>query len=905
MRRIWITLMAGAGLALALVVPSNEPLRAQSRVVAEDSGHAALGLALRRLNTTATFLQVTAHPDDENNGLLAWLSRGRGMRTVLFTLTRGNGGQNEIGPELFEDLAVVRTSELEAVHRYDGAEQYFARAVDFGFSFSTEETFRKWGKEEILGDVVRMIRTIRPDVITAMRPDGTGGGQHHQASALLAQEAFRAAADPARYPEQVSDGLRPWQAKKLYFMVGFSPYMQPPPGMKVIDVDSNVYDGLLGRTYADIGAEARTMHKCQGMGQFLPLPGPQVFQYHLADTTIPGELDKTESGLFDGVDTTPAALVAMAGPNPPPALISGVAAISEQAVRAQKAFASSGDEQTLSAIATGLAAVRSLRAGLSSMNLADAARYDIGSRLGTLQRDFESAALLAAGISIDAISDDGLVYGGQPLKVTVLAVNRGSADVSLTDVKLQGFTSAGSCKPATVAGGAVYSCASDVNVLPGAGLTAPYWHPIPGVSRSSFDPGVPFGVPFAPSPFRAIFRLRIGDTEFETGVPVAYRYTTDIFTGEKRMDLHVVPAFAVRVNPETAIVPAPAKAPAPPAKPAAGPERTVFVTVINGTKSQAAGSVSMTAPAGWLVTPASVPVRFSHEDEALTVRFSVKMPAAVAPGDYTLKAAMTSPSTPGRTFDQGYQVVEYPHIRRRHVLHDAVAVVKVLGVKTTPNVSVGYIMGVGDVVPDALEQIGAKVTLIDTDELAWGDLSKYQVIFTGIRAYERRQDLRAYNRRLLDYAESGGTVIVQYNKMEFNEAQYGPYPARVSSSRATDENAPVMLLVPANPIFNVPNKVTEATWKGWVQERGLYFLGEKDGKYVDLLQIDEPFEYNKGLKKGALVEARFGKGRWIYVGLGLWRQVLAGTPGAYELLANMVTLGKVPPGAAELLPAKK
>ena len=329
------------------------------------------------------------------------------------------------------------------------------------------------------------------------------------------------------------------------------------------------------------------------------------------------------------------------------------------------------------------------------------------------------------------------------------------------------------------------------------------------------------------------------------------------------------------------------------------------MTVINGTKSAASGSVTLAAPEGWQVTPASSPVTFSHEDEARTVRFAVKMPAALAPGDFTLKAAMTSPAAPGVTFDRGYQVVEYPHIQRHHVLHDAASAFKVQSVKTTPGVNVGYIMGVGDVVPDALEQIGAKVTLIDADELAWGDLSRYQVIFTGIRAYERRQDLRAYNRRLLDYAEAGGTVIVQYNKTEFNEAQYGPYPARVSSSRATDENAPVIMLVPNNPVFNLPNKVTDATWKGWVQERGLYFLGEKDAKYADLLQIDEPFEFNKGLKKGALVEAIAGKGRWLYVGLGLWRQVMAGTPGAFELLANMVNLGKVPVGAAELTAATK
>ncbi len=905
MKRFVLTSMTGIALGVALFIPLNGSLAAQNRLVAQDTGHAALGLALRKLNTVATFLQTTAHPDDENNGLLAWLSRGEGMRTVLFTMTRGNGGQNEIGPELFEDLAVVRTAELMAVHRYDGAEQYFGRAVDFGFSFSVDETFQKWGKDEVLGDAVRMIRMIRPDVITAMRPDGTGGGQHHQASAILTQEAFRAAADPNRYPEQMKEGLRPWQAKKLYFMEGFAPYVQPPPGMKVVSVDSNVYDPLLGRTYADIGAEARTMHKCQGMGQFLPLPGPSAVQYHLADSVIPGEMDKTETGLFDGVDTTLGALVAMAGPNPPQGLTAGVSAIADQASRALKAFATEGDSATIPAILAGLTAVRSLRDQLPSLGLSEQARYDIDSRLAINQKDFEAAALLAHAVSIEVISDDGLVYGGQPVKVTVIAVNHGPADATVSGVTIEGFTSGGSCKPATLAKDAIYDCVSEVSVPPGAKLTAPYWHTAKNTYRSTFDPDVPFGVPFAPTPFRAAVRLKFGNTEITADTPVMYRYTTDIFTGEKRMEIHVVPTFAVRVNPEMAIVPAPAARAAAAAKPDAGQVRTVFVTIINGTKSQAGASVTLAAPDGWQISPATSTVSFGHEDEARTVRFTVKMPATLPPGDYTLKASVTSPSAPGMTFDRGYQVVEYPHIQRHHVLHDAASVFKVQSVKTTPNVNVGYIMGVGDVMPDALEEIGAKVTLIDSDELAWGDLSKYQVIFLGIRAYERRQDLRAYNRRLLDYAEAGGTVIVQYNKMEFNEAQYGPYPAKVSTSRATDENAPVTVLVPGNPVFNLPNKVTDATWKGWVQERGLYFLGEKDPKYVDLLQIDEPFEYNKGIKKGALVEAIAGKGRWLYVGLGLWRQVLAGTPGAYELLANMVNLGKVPVSPAELGPGKK
>jgi hypothetical protein len=248
------------------------------------------------------------------------------------------------------------------------------------------------------------------------------------------------------------------------------------------------------------------------------------------------------------------------------------------------------------------------------------------------------------------------------------------------------------------------------------------------------------------------------------------------------------------------------------------------------------------------------------------------------------------------TFNQGYQVVEYPHTTRRHVLTSPQVAVKALDVSVKPNLTVGYVMGVGDEVPAALEQLGVKLTLINSDELAWGDLNHYDVIMTGVRAYERRADLRANNQRLLDYARAGGTVIVQYNKFEFNDAQYGPFPAKVGRERVTDENAEMKLLAPAHPVFNSPNAIGRADWTGWVQERGLYFLDAagRDPQFTDLVEFTEPFPYNQGAKRGALVEAKVGQGRWIYVGLGLWRQLPAGTDGAFRLMANLLSLGRAP-----------
>jgi hypothetical protein len=362
---------------------------------------------------------------------------------------------------------------------------------------------------------------------------------------------------------------------------------------------------------------------------------------------------------------------------------------------------------------------------------------------------------------------------------------------------------------------------------------------------------------------------------------VEFRYVKDIYLGDKRMELNVVPAFSAVVTPALAIFPASAPV-----------KREIHVSVTNGTKGAAEASVTLDLPSGWRATPASMPLSFAHEDESLSARFEVTAPPQAKVGQYTLRAVVTSSVAPAEKFSDGYQVIEYPHIQRRQVIKPAQASLKVVDVKTIPNLNVGYIIGVGDQVPPALEQLGAKVNYIDEDELAWGDLSKHDVILTGVRAYERRADLRAYNRRLLDFVSRGGTLIVQYNKTEFNQAEYGPYPAKVSGNRVSDESVPVKILAPADPAFNFPNKIGPSAWANWVQERGLYFLGEKDAKYVDLLSMTDSFKDNPGEKLGSMVEAKYGKGKWIYLGLGLWRQLPAGTDGAYELLANLISLPK-------------
>jgi LmbE family N-acetylglucosaminyl deacetylase len=897
-----ITPLHRVALIAALVSTAWFVPRAQMRVVPVDleQGHVGLGLALRHLGNTGIFMQADAHPDDENNGLLVMLNRGQGVRTALATATRGNGGQNEIGPELFEALGVLRTEELQAIHRFDGAEQYFTRAVDFGYSFSAEETQKNWGPGETTGDFVRLIRMVRPDVMIAQATDQFGDGAQHPTAGLVSTEAARIAGDPSQYPEQIKAGLRPWQPKKVY-IAG-----RNGSSAKQCAISLAGFDSLLGRTYAEVGTEARSMHKCQGMAQLLALPGPAISYYQLLQTTIAGQAQRDDQTLFDGIDTSVAGLAQLAGPRPPRELTDGLSAIAEAVQNAQKKFDGEGDDATVPPLVNGLRTVRVVRALLR--HLPDPGRFEIDFRLRQKEREFQQAILLANSLRVEALADDGIVVPGQPVHVSLIVANRGAGDVTIKQIKFDGFEADPGCvmSAAPLKKGQIQKCEPTLKVKGDERITEPYWHRAGEAGLYTFDADAPFGLPYRPTRFYAqvTFAFANGEEVFD-GLPIQYRYQGNIFSGEKRSDLLVVPPFSVRVSPEIAIIPASAPLAQPPASvpsatarrrggpvplsgPLSGPPaREIRVTIVNDTKAAAESVVHLALPPGWSSVPLEQPIAFSREDESQTVRFQIKAPASAASGEYHVTASVALGS---ETFGRGYQVIEYPHIRRQHVYHDADVTLKVLDVKAAPNLTVGYIMGVGDEVPAAIEQLGAKVEMIGPDDLAWGDLSRYGAIVTGVRAYERRDDLRANNSRLLDYVRNGGTLVVQYNKLEFNQAQFGPYPAQVGRGRVTDETAPVTMLAPADPVFTTPNTITDAAWNGWVQERGLYFLGDHDSRYRDLVSLEDPFPLNRGEKQGALVEATYGKGHWIYVGLGLWRELPAGVPGAYQLLANLISL---------------
>ncbi|WP_291988048.1 PIG-L family deacetylase [Luteitalea sp.] len=881
--------VAGVALLLALAVPAHTQYRFQP--VGEHPDQAALGLVLRQLGSVGSLMMTTAHPDDENNALLARYKFRNGVRTTLVTATRGNGGQNEIGPEIFESLAVLRTEELLAAHRVDGAEQYFARAVDFGFSFSRDETFQRWHRDKILEDYVYWIRKIRPDVIVGFIWDHTqGGGQHHQASSDITAEAFRLAADASKFPAQIAAGLKPWQASKFYYTGGFGGGPDKAAPEAVCRIDGNIFDPLLGRTYNELGAQARSMHMCQGMPQLYSLPGPQPRMYVLQDTVLTTPKADQNTDMFAGIDTSLRSL-ARFGKGGSPALGLAIESLEGQVRSAQLAFETKGVAGARAALPQVLTTVRALRAQLGNMHPDADARYEVDFRLEQKERQAEEALRLASGLRVDLLADDGLIVGGQPAKIALRAFAGGGDGVAVKAVEFTGFDGTAACPAVPLEGLKPYVCDATLTVPAKAKLTTAYWKRLPDRDYYDFDPEAPFGLPFEPTPFTAKVTLTIGGLDQVVTYPVSFRHEGNVFSGEKRQELLVVPALAVKLGADVV------------AFPGGGVTRDISVTVTNHARSGGTADVTLQLPAGWTSAPAAESVTFAREDEARQVTFAITPPAGTPPGRYDVKAVA---SRDGQSFDKGYEAIEYPHIRRRHLVADAAGSLKVLDLKPVTGVTVGYIMGVGDQVPPALVQLGATVEFLTPEQLASADLSRFTVVMTGVRAYERRNDLRAYNQRLLDYAAKGGTVIVQYNKFEFNEAQYGPYPGtigrpspnpgpfgRFSADRVTDETAPVKVLVPEHPVFTTPNRIGEAAWKGWVQERGLYFFGTEaaDKRYVDLVEMADPFPNNPGVKRGALVEARVGQGRWVYVGLNLWRQLPAGTDGAYALMANLLSLG--------------
>jgi LmbE family N-acetylglucosaminyl deacetylase len=806
-----------------------------------------LGLALRRLPVMGTVLVITAHPDDENNAALVAWGHGRGLRTVVLTATRGEGGQNEIGRELGEALGLLRVAELDAVHARDGAEQRFARAYDFGYSFSVDETYEKWGRAEVLADFVWGIRAVRPDVIVTLPREGRGGGQHHQASARLAAEAFRAAADATAFPPASTGGLLPWQARKIY---------ETAVGMGAADkggvrLETSVPDPLLGATWHERGARAREEHRTQGMRVPPGAPTTSVFTLVDSEPRVSGP----ENDILDGIDTSWRRLLAFAGPEERPALEDATDAI-------QAALAAAEDGAVLPSLRSALILSRRLREEALVGDWSERARIEILSRLAAKETDLVEALALAHGITVDVSAEDRGWVPGQAVVVTARADAAPVEGGKLQDLAL--------LLPKGWAAARLDAHRHRIRIPPAAALTRPFGRKETGAARYEVPPAHRAGPVFPPADVVARLHFSSGGVVASLDRPLR--------------GVVVLPLFDLDVPAPTLILPL------------EGPRRAeVRVRVRHhGTRARAA-DCALELPAGWRAQPSRVRLHFTKEDEEQEARFVMSAPPGGAATACLPMSAVVRAS--GRVYRETFQRIDYPHIERRYFPHRASWCTQVLDVKGTEGARVGYVVGAGDPGLEALAQLGVAATALSAEVIASGDLSAFTTIVTGIRAYQTRPDLARHHDRLLDYVRGGGHLVVQYNKDELNRrgegGSYAPYPARVGRRRITDEASPVRLLRPDHPLLVQPNRLGPADFEGWVQDRGLYLLDAADPQYEELLASEDAWPDNAGEHKGLLVSARLGRGRWTYVGLALWRQLEAGVPGAYRLLANLV--GQPPP----------
>ena len=870
------------------------------RPVPDGRGTATLAQAVLRLPVVASMLHTGAHPDDENSALVAYVSRGLHARAAYLSLNRGEGGQNLIGPQLYDAIGVIRTEELLSARRFDGAEQFFTRAYDFGFSKSAGESLEYWnGDEMLLSDVVRVIRRFRPDVIVSVFADSPRDGHgHHQASGRITREAFYAAADPDRFPEHLRDGLRPWQARKLYINNTRASF----DSIDSLLVDVGSYSPLLDRSYRELGLAGRSMHRSQDMGTLQP-KGPATTKIKLVARV--GMADPDGDGhLFDGLDTTFMRFRAMAGPDAEtiPGFSDRLGRLDALARAAVDAYRPLDPPALLDPVLEGLRTIRALREDLVQSALPRNALADILFLLDQKEEDFANVAVLALGIAFEVLAASDRVVPGDTLGVYLELLNRSARSVRVTRLGLDvpaGWTAASGpvqtnpasraepaeptelAEPANMAADIGYNESVAgvwrVSLPSDARLTRPYWHRGSlNDRRVEVEETAWIGLPWRPQPVIGRAGIAVDGVDIEIRRPVQYRYADRAF-GEIRRELQVVPALSVTLDPQVVVA-------------KSGRERPLqfSVTVLSNVNGTIEGGLSLEAPEGWEITPSDVPLSFAGKGQSATHRFTV-IPAPGAPaGAHAIRAVARSD---GNEYREGYEVIAYPHIEPRHLYRETVSTVQVVQVELPEGLAVGYIMGTGDQVPLALEQMGVQVRLLTKEDLATADLGDFDLIIAGIRAYEVRPDLVAVNRRLLDYVEAGGLYIVQYNKYAFNRSQYGPYPFRINRphDRVTREDAPVDVLAPDHPVFNRPNRITDADFEGWVQERGLYFLGEWDPRYTPLMASQDPGETPRA---GGLVEARYGKGRYIYTGYAWFRQLPAGVPGAVRLFANLVSLAK-------------
>jgi LmbE family N-acetylglucosaminyl deacetylase len=784
-------------------------------------------------------LVIAAHPDDEDSGLLALVSRGMGAGAAYLSLSRGEGGQNLIGPELGVALGLIRTRELQAARSFDRAQQFFTRAYDFGFTRDLAETERFWPPDSVLKDVVRVVRRFRPQVIVAVF-SGTprdGHGQH-QMSGVMARRAFEVAGDSTAFPELArEEGLAPWRPLKLYASARFG-----PASAATLRIPEGTLEPVSGQTLSQIAMRGRSQHRTQDFGRVQSL-GPSDARLALEQSRVPARAD---GGLFDGIPVGQPWLTPFA-----------------DSLRAAVAPERMGD------------AVRPLTEALARL------RRDGGIRARPeLEPLLEEAIGIAAGVLLDVRAERGVLVPGETVDVTAQVDNAGADPIVWRNVELvphaDGWTTGAALSPSEngVAAGQLAEARAAVAVPAGTRPTRPYFtlHPLHGAWYDWSDaPPAVRGLPDSPPPLTARFALEIAGVPVTIEREVTLRIQDQAY-GEVREPLRVAPRIEVRVDPDTLLWPAGDRTP-----------RAFSVTLSHHAADTTRGDVRLVVD-GWPAMPPT-PFVLTRRDEEVTLTIPVTRPATMTAGDVTMRAeARTSD---GAVFSDGSTVLRYPHIRPNLWVRPAETRIRVAPVLLPAAQRIGYVRGASDRVPEALRRAGLSLQVLDGETLEHGDLSAFDVIVIGSRAYETDSALVRANDRVLAWVRRGGHLLVQYQQYPFIRGGFAPYPLEIATphDRITDETSPVTILDPANGAFQRPNHIQGADWDGWPQERGLYFAHTWDSAYEPLLQMQDP---GREPIRGGLLVAPVGKGTYIYTGLSFFRALPAGVPGAFRLFFNLL-----------------
>ncbi len=825
---------------IALVVLSALAVRISSAadlpppMMPEPMNAAEIQLALQKLNVLGRVLYVAAHPDDENTNLIALWANGSLYDTAYLSVTRGDGGQNLIGPELREKLGVIRTQELLAARHLDHGRQFFTRAVDFGFSKRADETLRIWDRDKILADIVWVIRSFRPDVIvTRFSPDDNMTHGHHTASAMLAAEAFKAAADPKRFPEQLTEA-KVWQAKRIVWNT--SPFFYQnrnqqfdPTGLTSLEAGG--FNPLLGKAYTEIAAASVSMHKSQGVGR-PPQRGERKEYFKLLDGA------PMQNALFDGVDTTWARV-----PNANP--------IAEKLRDVISTFAPADP-------AASVAKLIELRQAIAKLK-GDWAVAKLG----------EVDALIAAcaGLHIESSTAVATISPGQALPIKLEAINRSRVPTQLVEARAP---ASGQTLRIGAALGTDEFVSKDLSpAVPGdTAYSQPYYLRKPAtLGTFTVDDQRLIGRPENPPLFPVEVTLQLGGADLRYTIDTKYR-SVDPTAGEVRQALVIAPPAFVNLSNSVYVFP---------------DEKSKDVQLrVTASSGAVRGEVKLAAPAGWKIEPTAFPVDLKNANAEMTAKFTVTPPAIAAEGN--LRAIV---SIDGREYSFARERIAYPHIGVHVLMPPAEAKIVRADIRKKGDL-IGYIAGAGDDLPQALEQIGYSVKLVDPSEITASNLARFDAVVLGIRAYNTQEQIANWQPQLLEYAQAGGVVLVQYNTTaDLKTKSIGPYPLEISRDRVTDENAEVRILAADHPVMTTPNKITAADFAGWVQERGLYFANKWDANWTPILSSSDPGE--KPLDGGMLI-AKSGKGYFVYTGYSWLRQLPAGVAGAYRIVANMVSL---------------